>query len=65
VPGMEQVKDPVGERHSILSSGSPPLRLRPRCNFRRGNTSLQNALTGERPRPADGNESPAPSSWAA
>jgi hypothetical protein len=55
VAGMKQVEDAVGERDSIPSSGSPPLRLFPRCNFRRGIPSLQSSLTGVKPTPRGGN----------
>jgi hypothetical protein len=45
VTGVQQVEDTVGESDSILPTGSPPLRFRPRCNLRRGDASLQSLLT--------------------
>ena len=44
MPGMKQVEHTIRERYATLFASSPPFRLRPCRNFRRGIPRLQSLL---------------------
>lgn len=47
VPRVKQIEYTIRERYPTLSSRSPPLGLRPRCNLCRGMPRLQSLLTAK------------------
>jgi hypothetical protein len=47
MPGMKEIEHTVRKRYPVLSGGSPPAGLGPRCNLGRRNPWLQGPLSPE------------------